>query len=554
MRKALDLLDIHLLETEARRRCAAAGVHVAFKADIPTACYNYKTHCVYLPALSATEAWDETDYRQLLIHEIGHSNRKEVVKRADGIDMSSNYGRLLNAVEDEVMERNIAKEWYGDGVSLSLGHRRLVERDTKYVLEKTQGGVEPDDESTKWTAAYLTTQRARTWDNISKSERELLEDVIPEKILKLADELKAEGWVDRLKKTETASEVFEYTTDLHKRLYPEDPDPEKSARAGKGKGKGAESKEGEGDKPGATPHWSLLKPAEDTFANPATGTVGSRIDYDDYYYKPSGDRPTLLDTTVQAPHSPSYKPHSVPDLPIAGQLRIALLSEGKAKFKTELTSGKLDKRKLARLAMPIVPGTDSWRKVFRRRIPAKKLNTAIQILVDGSGSMSGEKMQIAAASAAATVKALTGPLRIPTEVVGFSTNGRKNVMIPIKEFTEVVHPDDINKRCLGLPMHGNSDGESIMWAAERLTKRKEKRKIMLVLSDGCPADGTGKQGPGDTLSWAIKTCRNRGIEMYGIGIMDRNVQKFYGNDSKVISKLNELAPALVTTLAGKLHR
>lgn len=554
MRKALDLLDIHLLETEARRRCAAAGVHVSFKADIPTACYNYKTHCVYLPALSETEAWDETDYRQLLIHEIGHSNRKEVVSRADGIDMSSKYGRLLNAVEDEVMERNIAKEWYGDGVSLSLGHRRLVERDTKFVLEKTQGGVEPDDDSTKWTAAYLTTQRARTWDNISKSERELLEDVLPEKILKLADELKAEGWVERLKKTETADEVFKYTTDLHKRLYPEDPDPEKSARAGKKATGTAKEKGGEGEgKPGPSPHWTLLKPAEDTFTNPAAGKHGSHIDYDDYYYSPK-NRPTLLDTDVLQPSNGRYIPHKVPDLPVAGQLRIALLSEGKAKFKTELTSGKLDKRKLARLAMPIVPGTDSWRKVFRRRIPAKKLNTAIQILVDGSGSMSGEKIKIAAASAAATVKALTGPLRIPTEVLGFSSIVRKNTMTVIKDFTEVVHPDDINKRALGLPMAGNSDGESVMWAAERLTKRKEKRKIMLVLSDGCPADGTGKQSPGDTLSWAIRTCRKRGVEMYGIGIMDHNVQKFYGNDSKVISDLRELAPALVTTLAGKLHR
>ena len=554
--KTNDLLDIYLLEQEARRRCGEAGVHVQFKDGAPTAMYDYRNHTVTLPALGKDTTWDEVDYRGMLIHEVGHSNRKDVLTRAKGMDMATTYGRLLNAVEDEVMERGISKQWYGDGVSLCLSQRRNIERDTKFVLEKTAGGFDPDDDSVKWTAAYAITQLARTWDKISEAEREMLIDILPQKIKDLVEELKSEGWVGRLQKVESCNEVYDYASELHKRLYPEDPDPEKSARNGKGKGgkgEAGDGKSGPRKEIGET-HWTLLKESENTFSPEKTGAP-SRIDYDGWAYRhDASTKPSLLATDVVTPRSPSYKALPIPDLPVAGQLRIALLSEGKAKFKSELTSGKLDKRKLARLAMPVVPGSDSWRKVFRKRIPAKKLNTAITVLVDGSGSMSGEKMQIAAASAAATVKALTGPLRIPTEVIGFSNCGRKNVMIPIKGFNEVVHPDDINKALLGLPMSGNSDAESIMWAADRLIKRKEKRRIMLVLSDGCPADGTGKMHPGDMLSWAVETCRKRGLEMYGIGIMDNNVKRFYGDDSKVINDLKALAPALVTTLAGKLHR
>lgn len=561
-----DLFDIHLLEQEARRRCASSGVNVVFREDIPTALYDFKSHTVALPTIKPEHVYDETEYRAMLIHEIGHANRKDVVTRAVGLDMTSTYGRLLNAVEDQVMERKISEDWYGDGVSLGLGHRRMVEHDTKFVLEKTSEVGDMDENSVKWTAAYVTGERTRTWDKISKAEREVLEDVLPDKVVKLVNELDKEGWTDRLLKTNTCDEVYQYTTDLYKRLYPEDKDkdPEKEARkggAGKGKGGEATGEKGKGDPSEEASenmtHWSLLKKAEATF----TGGLGGKIDYSGYHYRNPGDSPMLLPTKVMEPKSSGrYSKLNVPDLPVAGQLRILLLSEGKAKIQTELTSGKLDKRKLARLALPVVPGTDSWRKVFRKRIPAKKLNTAITVMVDGSGSMGcmagsdgKSKMQVAAAAASAVVKALTGPLRIPTEVVGFSTYGATNIVVPAKTFTEKVVPDVINQRLLGLPMSGNSDGEALLWGVERLLKRKEKRKIMLVMSDGCPADSQNGN-PGDILNWAIGACRKRGVEVYGIGINDNSVKHFYGKDCKVINDLHELAPALVTTLASKLHR
>ena len=575
--KPADLFDIHLLESEARRRCAANDVKVMFKEGLPSAMYDFKLHTVVLPALSANKPYDETEYRRFLIHEVGHSNRRDVVTRAQGLDMQHPFGQLLNIVEDEVMERGISEQWYGDGVSLGLGHRRGLETDIQYVVEATANGAKIDEATAKTNAAYMMTQRARTWDKISKAERDLLDDVIPDEIRSIVNELDKEGWTERLRKTNTCDEVYKYTSDLHKRLFPdpEDKDPESECRksgAAKGAGKDAAGgkKPADGKAGKGTPsetykdtlvEWRNLKKHDDTLE----GGLGGKIDWAGYHYTHIGGQPNLLPTEVRAPlASPRMASYGdkakVPDLPIAQQLRIMLLSEGKAKVLTEQTSGKLDKRKLARLGMPVVPGTDSWRKVFRKRIPSKKLNTAISILVDGSGSMGGptgsglSKMQVAAGAAAATCKALTGPLRIPTEVLGFSTGGGKNIMVPIKEFHEVVRPEEVAQRAMGLPMSGNSDGESMLWAAERLLKRKEKRKVLLVLSDGCPADGTGRHNPGDMLTYAIGACRKKGIEVYGIGIQDKSVKTFYGQDCKVINDGAELASALVSTLSSKLHR
>ncbi len=553
-----DLFDIQLLESEAQRRCGTAGVKVAYNEKVNTAAYDYKNHGVVLPVVRPGYEFDETEYRGMLIHEIGHANRRDVAQRFAGLDAPGFYARLVNAVEDAVLEREVSKEWYGDGVSLGLAHRRLVERDTGFIADQLEKGNVPTEDDEKFAAAYLMTQRARGWDKISRNEREQLEAVMPENVTKIVDDLEREGWIKRLEETTTCDEVFKFSTDLHKRLKVEDKDkdPEQESRnkaAADGKA-GAGKAGAAGGKPAAerqesTTHWSdLLKQRDDHLAG-----LGGTIDYSGYHYdKQSG--PTLLPTEVRSPRTGSIAPGKVSDLPIAGQLRILLLSEGKAKVLSEQTSGKIDKRKLARLALPVVPGSDSWRRSFRKRIPAKKLNTALSLLVDGSGSMGGTKMQLAAGAAGSMVKAIAGPLRIPTAVNGFSTAGHKNVMIPVKDFHEVVHPDDIAKRCMGFPMAGNADGEAVLWAADQLLKRREKRKVLIVLSDGMPSDGAHIINPGTMLSYAIEQARKRGVEVYGIGIEDRSVTNFYGKECKVISNANELGSALITTLGSKLHR
>ena len=86
------------------------------------------------------------------------------------------------------------------------------------------------------------------------------------------------------------------------------------------------------------------------------------------------------------------------------------------------------------------------------------------------------------------------------------------------------------------------------WAAHRLLARDEKRKILIVLSDGnptCVEDGYADAG----LKMVTEDLQSRpDMELYGIGIMDTNVRRYYGDNARVINRADELDEVLLDTL------
>ena len=51
----------------------------------------------------------------------------------------------------------------------------------------------------------------------------------------------------------------------------------------------------------------------------------------------------------------------------------------------------------------------------------------------------------------------------------------------------------------------NIDGEALLWAYKRLTKRREERKILMIISDGAPVDdSTLSVNSGDYLEKHLK--------------------------------------------------
>jgi cobalamin biosynthesis protein CobT len=213
-------------------------------------------------------------------------------------------------------------------------------------------------------------------------------------------------------------------------------------------------------------------------------------------------------------------------------------------------SGKLNKRRLGILAMPVVAGSTAHKRAFKRRIPGKALNTCVHILVDVSGSMSGPKKEIAAKAADRLCVDLSRAVRVPTAVTAFG--GDCNVPLwKMKDFHEPAIPGHVAalNNCHG---GGNSDGDAVLYAGETLVARKEPRKILIVLSDGMPTGAAAGKSPADMLKTAIKTVKDRGVEVYGIGICDSSVKMFYGKECKVISNLEEFDSALLTTLSDKL--
>ena len=98
----------------------------------------------------------------------------------------------------------------------------------------------------------------------------------------------------------------------------------------------------------------------------------------------------------------------------------------------------------------------------------------------------------------------------------------------------------------------NIDGEAILWAHSRLKKRKEERKILMVISDGAPVDdSTLSVNPGNYLELHLKKVikwieNHSDIEINAIGI-GHDVTNYYDNALK-IADVSELGDAIVDRL------
>ena len=100
----------------------------------------------------------------------------------------------------------------------------------------------------------------------------------------------------------------------------------------------------------------------------------------------------------------------------------------------------------------------------------------------------------------------------------------------------------------------NIDGEAIMWAFNRLKKRKEERKILMVISDGAPVDdSTLSVNSGDYLEKHLKKVvkfveSKDDVEILAIGI-GHDVSRYYSRAIK-ITDVQELGDVMIAELSN----
>ena len=98
----------------------------------------------------------------------------------------------------------------------------------------------------------------------------------------------------------------------------------------------------------------------------------------------------------------------------------------------------------------------------------------------------------------------------------------------------------------------NIDGEAISWAYNRLNKRKEERRILMVISDGAPVDdSTLSVNSGDYLEKHLKKVvkfieDKNDIEILAIGI-GHDVTRYYKRAVK-ISDVQDLGDVMINQL------
>lgn len=216
-------------------------------------------------------------------------------------------------------------------------------------------------------------------------------------------------------------------------------------------------------------------------------------------------------------------------------------------------------------------------RIFNRRQEHKAKNTAVTLLIDCSGSMKGRKIETAMIAGYALMSTLDR-VNIPCEMIGFTTGdfsgtgSRKTVQemqndvnacrargvhfhritpisMPIfKTYDERIDAE-VKKRIAWMAkvqngMLSNIDGESLEYAAMRLLKRREKRKVMLVLSDGQPS---GAMNVAEHTKYMIGKLEGFGIDLVGIGIMDASVKRFYRNNI-VLNNVDDLPTQVMAEL------
>jgi hypothetical protein len=240
----------------------------------------------------------------------------------------------------------------------------------------------------------------------------------------------------------------------------------------------------------------------------------------------------------------------------AQQVRRLIQIRAKAQTQYGVKKGKLDQSRLSRICFD-APGFNQ--RVFKNKIDNKVLDAAITVLVDMSGSMGGTKVQYALASTI-LINEVCSTLNVPVEIVGF-TDGHDScmniapVMLVYKNFSDTRIDNERIKKCFAISsrfMFGNPDGDSILWAYDRLVRRKEKKRLMIVMSDGSPAASKPSAGLGEyTLKIIGEIEQSKNVDIYGLGLCSDSVKYYYKSNS-VVERPEQIPSKLIELIERKI--
>jgi cobalamin biosynthesis protein CobT len=233
---------------------------------------------------------------------------------------------------------------------------------------------------------------------------------------------------------------------------------------------------------------------------------------------------------------------------VSKQVKKFLKITSKETHRYGLRRGKIHGKNLSRILTQ-----DNNPRIFKKKDqPILNTNSAICLLVDCSASMSGRKYITSSACAVAISQTLQD-LRIVHEVLGFKDGYSGPTHIFFKSYEENITRDKLIDRMASsdVDLDNNADGESVLFAAERLMQRKEANKMLMVQSDGNPV-GYFKGDGHWYLKQVCETIEKSGqIDLIGIGILTDCVRKFYTNH-EVVNDITELDDVLFAALKRNL--
>jgi cobaltochelatase CobT len=255
---------------------------------------------------------------------------------------------------------------------------------------------------------------------------------------------------------------------------------------------------------------------------------------------------------------------------LANRLQRKVMARQQRNWKFDLEEGVLDSGRLARMvANPTIPLS------FKQEQETPFRDTVVTLLIDNSGSMRGRPIALAAMTTDIVARTLER-CGVKVEILGFTTRGWKGGQSRklweesgkpekpgrLNDIRHIIYkaadaPMRRTRKNIGLMLKEgllkeNIDGEALAWAHNRLVKRGEERKILMVISDGAPVDdSTLSVNDSNVLEVDLHNVihwieRRKDIELAAIGI-GHDVTRYYKR-ALTITDADELASALINEL------
>jgi cobaltochelatase CobT len=235
---------------------------------------------------------------------------------------------------------------------------------------------------------------------------------------------------------------------------------------------------------------------------------------------------------------------------LANRLQRKLLAQQTRAWDFDLEEGMLDPARLSRIIVdPLLALTYKQERDTRFR------DTVVTLLIDNSGSMRGRPITVAAMCGDILARTLER-CAVKVEILGFTTRAWKGGQSRERWITagKPPNPGRLNdlrhiiykaadmpwrraRKNLGLMLREgllkeNIDGEALQWAHARLSSRPERRRILMVISDGAPVDdSTLSVNSGNYLERHLRNVirdieARRQVELVAIGI-GHDVTRYY---------------------------
>ena len=256
---------------------------------------------------------------------------------------------------------------------------------------------------------------------------------------------------------------------------------------------------------------------------------------------------------------------------LANRLQRRLMAQQTRAWEFDLEEGMLDAGRLARIIVnPLLSLS------YKRERETEFRDTVVTLLIDNSGSMRGRPITVAAMCGDILARTLER-CSVKVEILGFTTrawkgghsrerwvaDGKPRNPGRLNDLRHIIYkPADAPwrraRKNLGLMLREgllkeNIDGEALLWAYRRLVGRPERRRILMVISDGAPVDdSTLSVNPGNYLERhlreVIREIESRDfVELIAIGI-GHDVTRYYRRAVTIVDA-EELGGTVMKKLA-----